>query len=133
MTPASFCSATAISTRTATPLAQRNARARRLLQVRDGVLGRGLMLTAPAPLENLARQVAAAQAEGERQGQDEPTEEDAEGDQHHVAADADLDERRGDREEEHDPARGARQEPRLVNARVDCRDQHRLTEEVRGE
>src|SRR5262249_5390388 len=131
MTPASFRSATAISTRTATPLPQRNARARRLLQVRGGVLRRGLVLAAPAALEDLARQVTAAQAEGERQGQDEPTEEDAEGDQHHVAADADLDERRGDREEQDDPARGARQEPRLVNAGVDCGDQHRLTEEVR--
>src|SRR5215471_12793085 len=119
MMPASLCSATAISTRTATPLPQRNARGRGLLQVRDGVLGRGLALAAPAPLEDFARQVAAPQAEGERQGQDEPAEEDAEGDEHHVAADADLDERRGDREEQDDGARGARQEPRLVNAGVD--------------
>src|SRR5262249_57632340 len=93
MMPASLCSATAISTRTATPLPQRNARGRGLLQVRDGVLGRGLALAAPAPLEDFARQVAAPQAEGERQGQDEPAEEDAEGDEHHVAADADLDQR----------------------------------------
>src|SRR5512138_488208 len=109
MTPASFCWATAISTRTATPLPQRNARDRGRLQVRDGVLGRGLALATPASLEDLARQVTAAQAEGERQRQDEPPEEDAEGDEHHVAADADLDQRCRDREEQDDRARGARQ------------------------
>src|SRR5215470_5717607 len=103
------------------------------LQVRDGVLRRGLALAAPAALEDLAREVAAAETEGERQRQDEAAEEHTEGDQHHVAPDADLDQRGGDSEEEHDPAGGAGQEPRLDDAGIDRGDQHRLPEEVRGE
>src|SRR5215475_4228160 len=79
------------------------------LQVRDGVLRRGLALAAPAALEDLARDMAAAEAEGQRQRQDETAEEHAEGDQHHVAPDADFDERGGDREQQNDPARAARQ------------------------
>src|SRR5262249_21443363 len=102
-------------------------------QVRDGVLRRGLALAAPTALEDLAREVAAAEAESQRQRQDETAEEHAERDQYHVAPNADFDERRGDGEQEHDPAGGASQEPRLDDAGVDRGDQYRLPEEVRGE
>src|SRR5438067_13494339 len=101
--------------------------------MRDRILPDGLAIAPATALENLPREVAAAEPEGQRQREDEPAEEDAEGDQHHVAADADLDERGGHGEQEDDPAGGARQEAGLENTGVDRGDQYRLTEEVGGE
>src|SRR5207302_10313489 len=92
------------------------------LEVSEGVLRRGFALAAIAALEYFAGQVATAETEGQGKRQDETAEQDAEGDEDHVATDADLNERRGDGEEQHDPASGARQEPRLEQARIDGGD-----------
>src|SRR5439155_26365928 len=78
--------------------------------VADGLAVRGLPLAEPPALQDVAGEMTAAEAEGERQGKHEAAEEDAEGDQHHVAADPDLGERGREREQQHEPAGRAGQE-----------------------
>src|SRR5207249_1577587 len=85
----------------------------RVSDVADGLAVAGFALAAPPALQDMAREVAAAEAELDRQGEHEPAEEDAEGDHDHVAADPDLGERRREREQQDSPLSRRRREGAL--------------------
>src|SRR5688572_10704106 len=93
-----------------------------ILKVADALLW-GWGAPVEAALQDVTGDVAPAEAEGQRHGEDEAAEGDTEGDDHHLLADAQVRERGGDGEEQHAPVDAAGEQPRLGQARVDRRDE----------
>jgi hypothetical protein len=91
------------------------------------------LTAAHVPLEDLTREGAAPEPEGQREGEDQAAEGDAEGHEHHLLADAQVRDGGRAREKQHAPADGAREQACLRDARVDRRDQRALPEEVRDQ
>ena len=84
-------------------------------------------------LQRPADQVAGAQADGEREGEDDATEEDSEGKFDHYATDFEVVEDHGGGEDEDQPFDAEREEARVVELLVDRSDEDRAGQEARDD